>query len=315
MRKLLFLTLLLIALTIGANEFYMNDSVVQGEVLTLVISPVEESLDYIFELFDFKGSKIVTISGFNYYYYENMTSMVLGLMGIPSNLPPGEYKVKATGRGLLNTYFFERPLYIESGEYPTSELIANEKMDSIINTPLDDERIEQSKRLWDAISTFSPYILHEDGPLIKPVKGRHSSPFGYTRFTKFPSGRDSSSVHKGEDLAADIGTPVLSDGRGRVLLSESRVVTGNTVVVEHLPGVVSIYYHMDSLVVERGDYLEKGDKIGEVGSTGYSTGPHLHWELRFGTVPVNPMVYLSKPLLDKSLIMTMISEANNKKGG
>lgn len=293
----------------------MPNEISQGERIIFVISPVSEKIDYTFTLIDSKGREIEVVKGFNYYLYEHMISMIIGLGGIPSNLSPGEYKVKAVGRSVFNSYFFERPLTVKSVEYPGMSINGNSKMDDIIHGQIDEIRKEQSKRLWDAFSTFSPYILHEEGYLSMPVTGRHSSPFGFKRVTKFPNGKEHTSVHKGEDLAVKIGTPVLSDGRGRVLLAESRIVTGNSVVVEHLPGVVSIYYHMDSIDVSRGDFLEKGDKIGEVGTTGYSTGPHIHWEVRISTVPVDPMQFLTTPLIDKSLIMTMINSTNNKKGG
>jgi hypothetical protein len=301
-------TLIISFLSIGlyANDFYMQDEVFQGEPITFVISPVTDNLDYTFTIYNSNGNKILDVKGFNYYFYEEMTSMILGLGGIPSNLPPGSYMVKATGRGPLNSFFFERPLIVKDANYKKSVLKANDKMDSILNGEINEDREEQSRRLWDVFTSYSKFILHEEGTLSKPVDGRHSSPYGFQRVTTFPNGKESISVHKGEDLAAKTGTPVLSVGRGRVLLAENRIVTGNTVVVEHLPGVISVFYHMDSLSVVRGYFLKKGDKIGEVGSTGYSTGPHVHWEIRISSVPVNPMLFLEKPLIDKSLILNMI---------
>lgn len=290
-----------------ADNFYVEDEVSQGDIITFIVSPVLKNLDYTFTIYNSSGDQILVVHGFNYYFYNEMTSLILGLGGIPSNLPAGLYKVKATGRGPLNSYFFERPLIVKETKYPKTVLEANQKMDNIISGEIDRTRLEQSRRLWDAFSSFSKFILHEEGILIKPVNGKHTSAFGYRRVTKFPNGKESISIHKGEDLAAEIGTPVFSSGRGRVLLAENRIVTGNTVVIEHLPGVVSVYYHMDSINVARGYFLEKGDKIGEVGTTGYSTGPHVHWEIRISTVPVDPMQFLGKELIDKSLIMNMIN--------
>ncbi len=297
----------LISFGLCADSFYVEDEVSQGGIITFVVSPVTNNLDYTFNIYNSNGDEVLVVNGFNYYLYDEMISMVLGLGGIPSNLPPGLYKVKATGRGPLNSYFFERPLTVTRTKYPKTVLVANQKMNNIISGEIDEDREEQSRRLWDAFSSFSKFILHEEGTLSKPVDGKHTSAFGYQRVTKYPNGKESISIHKGEDLAAKTGTPVLSTGRGRVLLAENRIVTGNTVVIEHLPGVVSVYYHMDSIGVVRGYFLEKGDIIGEVGTTGYSTGPHVHWELRISTVPVNPMQFLNRELIDKSLIMNMIS--------
>ncbi len=306
---------LLIPFICFSDNLLSKDSVQQGSVVTFVIYPVDDKVDYTFTLHNHSGKKILEIEGFNYYLYEQMINTVLGIAGIPPNLPPGEYKLKATGEGLLNNYYFEKPLTVLKTEFLATEFLANDQMDSIANGTIDEQRQAESKRLWDAISSFSPYILHEVGTLLQPVDGRHTSPYGFQRFTKFPSGKETSSIHYGEDLAAIKGTPVVADGRGVVILAEYRIVSGNSVIIEHLPGVKSIYYHLDSINVKKGDLVEKGDKIGEVGSTGYSTGPHLHWELRVATVPVDPKQFLTLPLIDKTLILDMINGTNNKKGG
>jgi len=80
-------------------------------------------------------------------------------------------------------------------------------------------------------------------------------------------------------------------------MAQSRIVTGNTVVVEHLPGVFSLYYHLDEIRVEEGVLVAGGQEIGTVGDTGLATGPHLHWEMRVGGVPVSPEDLMDHPLL------------------
>jgi murein DD-endopeptidase MepM/ murein hydrolase activator NlpD len=92
----------------------------------------------------------------------------------------------------------------------------------------------------------------------------------------------------GLDLAAPVGTPVYSSGDGIVRMARNRIVTGETVVIEHLPGVYSLYYHLDEISVEEGEEIAVGAMIGTVGSTGLATGPHLHWEIRVAGVPVSP---------------------------
>ena len=71
-------------------------------------------------------------------------------------------------------------------------------------------------------------------------------------------------------------------------MARSRIVTGDTVVIEHLPGVYSLYYHLDEIFVEEGEEIAVEALIGTVGSTGLATGPHLHWEIRVAGVPVSP---------------------------
>lgn len=315
MKKFFIVFYILFSITLYSQNLYHQERVEQGAPVTFVITPVEDNIEYNFTLINRDGTEVLKVKGFNYYFYEEKIAVILGLGGIPVDLPPGRYTLKAEGIGFIHSYFFERYIEVLPVGFDQTVLKANTKMDEIINGKRDPERDIQSLKLWDAISSFSPYILYEESTLSLPVNGINSSPFGFTRITEYPSGNNVSSYHKGEDLAAPIGTPVLSDGKGRVLLAENRIVTGNTVVIEHLPGVKTLYYHMDSIDVNRGDVVNRGTKIGEVGTTGFSTGPHLHWEVRFSTVPVDPKPFISTPLLDKTLILGMINGPNNKKGG
>ncbi len=316
MRFFVSVILFILPFSMYTHEFFHEKEVYQGDPITFVISPVEESFDYTFTLYNKDDKEILTVVGFNYYLFEERTSMILGLGGIPSNLPPGKYRVKAVGIGVFDSFYFERELEVLDRNFPGSKLKANMKMNKIINGKRDPERDVQAKRWWKAVSRFFPYALYHQDELIQPVENaRHTSPYGFKRTTIYPGGKESVSVHNGEDYAIKIGTPIFSDASGRVILAENRIVTGNTVIVEHLPGVITLYYHLNSLAVVNNELLKVGDKIGEVGTTGFSTGPHLHWELRFSTVPVDPKQFINKPLIDKSLIISMINSTNNKRGG
>jgi murein DD-endopeptidase MepM/ murein hydrolase activator NlpD len=99
------------------------------------------------------------------------------------------------------------------------------------------------------------------------------------------------------------GTEVRACAAGGVVLARERIVTGNTVILEHLPGVYSLYYHMDSIAVSEGLVVEEGALLGESGSTGLATGPHLHWEIRVSGENADPDVFLSRPLIDKNEIL------------
>ena len=81
-------------------------------------------------------------------------------------------------------------------------------------------------------------------------------------------------------------------------MASERIITGFTVVIEHLPGLYSLYYHLDSLSVREGQRVSQGDRIGTVGSTGLATGPHLHWEVRSAGVAVDPDLLVKRPLID-----------------
>jgi murein DD-endopeptidase MepM/ murein hydrolase activator NlpD len=94
--------------------------------------------------------------------------------------------------------------------------------------------------------------------------------------------------HEGIDFAVKGGTPILSDGRGRVVFAGLTQVRGNLVVVDHGLGVYSAYYHQSALAVSVGQMVEAGDLIGKVGTTGLSTGDHLHWSLFVNGQYVDP---------------------------
>ncbi|MCC6420661.1 MAG: peptidoglycan DD-metalloendopeptidase family protein [Gemmataceae bacterium] len=93
--------------------------------------------------------------------------------------------------------------------------------------------------------------------------------------------------HGGTDFAAEAGTPILATNGGSVVMSGPYQVRGNLVVVDHGDGIMSSYGHMQERAVEVGHAVSKGDILGQVGSTGLSTGPHLHWELSVGGVLVD----------------------------
>ncbi len=129
-----------------------------------------------------------------------------------------------------------------------------------------------------------------EGEFLMPVEGRISTEFGQIRYINdVPSGR-----HSGLDIAAPTGTPILSGNSGIVTLSMELNVTGNTVIIDHGLNLFGTYYHLDQLGVEPGDWVDKGDVIGTVGSTGFSTGPHLHWTMGIGHTPISPWLLVDE---------------------
>jgi lipoprotein NlpD len=115
-----------------------------------------------------------------------------------------------------------------------------------------------------------------------PVEGRLTSRFG----------RRWGRRHEGLDLAARPGTPVRAAESGRVIYSGRLGAYGNVVIVRHSEVYSTVYAHNRKLLIGRGGWVERGDRIAEVGSTGRSTGPHLHFEVRRGKDPQDPMLYL-----------------------
>ena len=122
-----------------------------------------------------------------------------------------------------------------------------------------------------------------NGSFIDPTFGMISSRFG-ARW----GGR-----HNGLDIANDIGTPVEAADGGEVTYVGYDGDFGNLIIIDHNNGYVTYYAHLNSMDVVVGQKVIQGQKIGEVGNTGYSTGPHLHFEVRKDGVPTDPSKYLN----------------------
>jgi len=101
------------------------------------------------------------------------------------------------------------------------------------------------------------------------------------------------SMHSGVDFAAPVGTPIFAAAGGVVVRSEVNPDFGNMVEVDHGKGLSTMYAHASRLLVKNGDFVRKGQKIAEVGTTGRSTGPHLHFEVHVNGAPTNPSKYLA----------------------
>ena len=122
-----------------------------------------------------------------------------------------------------------------------------------------------------------------------PLNGTVSSPYGY-RVHPFTS---EYSMHNGLDIAANKGEPIVAAYNGTVIKSGYSKSYGYYIIISHGQNTQTLYAHCSKLLVDEGDVLSMGDKIALVGSTGVSTGPHLHFEVRVGSYRVNPEWFLS----------------------
>ena len=156
-------------------------------------------------------------------------------------------------------------------------------------TPRNNDRL-----LFDGIPWVSRAQEEHDGfaqAFIWPVRGRISGRFGNQRiFNGTPK-----SPHSGMDIAAGAGTPIRAPAGGTVTLAEKDFyLTGGTVMIDHGHGVSSNFLHMSRLDVKVGDVVKQGDVVGAVGSTGRSTGPHLHWGMTWFDTKIDPLLVLPK---------------------
>lgn len=121
-----------------------------------------------------------------------------------------------------------------------------------------------------------------------PVSGRRGSGFGYRRHPIYGSTR----LHTGMDIAAPCSTPIYAADSGVVSSAGWQGGYGNAIVLVHPSGIATLYAHQSRLAVSSGQSVSRGQLIGYVGTTGASTGCHLHFEVRVDGTPVNPAPYL-----------------------
>lgn len=125
-------------------------------------------------------------------------------------------------------------------------------------------------------------------PSIMPTMGTRTSKFGY-RLSPFTGLKE---FHAGLDIANRRGTKVFATANGKISYAGKRMFIGNEVLIDHGHGIVTKYGHLSKILVKAGSRIKRGDVIGLMGSTGRSTGPHVHYEVRVNGIPVNPEKYI-----------------------
>ena len=228
----------------------------------------------------------------------------VAVLGIPNTALPGAALIRIESDGVI---IEELPVTIESRDF-FSQTLTLSAQNTEIRTAPNPQRNLESEQLW-AILARTGDVIYDTGPFIVPVNSsRITSNYGDRRVYIYHGGGRDTTIHAGIDYGVPTGTPVLAAGRAMVVLAQYRIVTGYTVVLEHMPGLYSLYYHMDSLYVTAGEIVEQLALLGFSGSTGLSTGPHLHWELRVSTEYIDPLSFISMPILDKNLIINKLLE-------
>jgi murein DD-endopeptidase MepM/ murein hydrolase activator NlpD len=144
---------------------------------------------------------------------------------------------------------------------------------------------EERRRLFLLPGKGLRYRLRWNGKFVAPVQAPISSGFGYRMHPIL--GR--MKLHSGVDFAAPTGTPVVAAAAGEIFTAGWCGGYGRCIIILHGNGISTLYGHLSSILVSEGEYVKRGQVIGLVGSTGFSTGPHLHWEVRKNGAPVNPM--------------------------
>lgn len=215
--------------------------------------------------------------------YEGEPAMVVAghaIVGVGTEAAPGPRTVVTrTADGE-----HEIPFTVVAREFPEEHIaIANPRM--VNPNPADLERHRRERAIQDAVYALRTPLREDVVPLRQPVQGRISSEFGFRRvYNGEPRSR-----HSGLDIAAPTGTPVAAPAPGTVAAVGDYFFNGKTVLLDHGGGFVTMYCHLHRIDVAEGEEVERGAIIATVGSTGRSTGPHLHWSVSLANVRVDPL--------------------------
>lgn len=208
---------------------------------------------------------------------------------IDLNAEPGEYDLNViVNEGASDEYIIAGKLAVKSKTFKTQYLTVSEEMNETNN---DNAAVYEYAQLVKPARTESAAEKLWEGTFVMPVEGELTTDFAEIRYV---NNELSSSRHSGLDLAAPLGTEVKAPNNGIVVFAmEGLLSPGNTVVIDHGIGLFTSYYHLNTILVEKGQKVSKGDVIGTVGTTGFSTGPHLHYAVSIYNTYVNPYQSLS----------------------
>ncbi|MBE0587028.1 MAG: M23 family metallopeptidase [Hydrogenophaga sp.] len=269
-----FASLLLMLGAVAAYHWVFLEGVRQGwpgfgSVARLVTQGELDSKElYMRENLDAMARKLGEMQG-RMVQIESLGERVAGLAGIN----PQEFKLPAGSGGAL----------VGGRDLTVDELMAAmDQLDRNTGSRVDWLTVVESR-------LFDQKILRTMVPTEEPVQGGQvGSPFGF-RIDPI-TGR--SAMHTGLDFPADTGTPILAAAGGVVVVQEAHPAYGNMVEIDHGNDLITRYAHSSRVLVRKGDIVKRGQKIAEVGSTGRSTGPHLHFEVWVSGVVQDPRRFL-----------------------
>lgn len=252
---------------------FSQERLVQGQLLEVSVYYADKPDDIIFEQDVYEKFRWFEADG-----------MLRGYLPTNYNTKPGVHQIRYGSKkdGQEHTLGIEISKY----DYNIQHLTADPQMEK--ETRSDEAYAEYYKYYTPVRNRSEPFRYYTEH-FILPVRGRLTTEFGETRYVnEMPT----SYRHLGLDIAAPAGTEIKAANRGKVVHARNFILTGKTVMIDHGEGLFSVYHHMLNLSVKTGDIVERGQKIGEVGSTGFSTGPHLHFMISYFQTNLEPGYFL-----------------------
>ena len=214
----------------------------------------------------------------------------IAVVGIPLSAKPGTHNLLVKNNSTNSeASSLKMPFTVHEKEYQSQYITITNKRH--VNPDKKDlDRIKKEKS--EMVAAFKNWKAEPDDvtEFILPTQGRFSSPFGLRRFFN----NEPRNPHSGLDIAAPEGTPAISPAQGSVVVTGNYFFNGNTVLVDHGQGLITMYCHLSEIHVNKGQKIKAGDTLGLVGKTGRATGPHLHWSVSLNNTRVDPVLFLKE---------------------
>ena len=185
------------------------------------------------------------------------------------------------------------PVKVKKKRFGESRITIENKAMVDLSKSDSDRVFKESKLIKQSLNTYTK-DLKPSLKFISPVKGIISSRYGKQRYIN----EKPRSPHLALDIAAAEGASIVAPSAGRVILVGDFFYSGNYLIVDHGNGLLSSYSHMSLVHVNEGEFVNQGDVIGEIGSTGRVTGPHLHWSVYLSKSRINPESLIQENYLE-----------------
>ncbi len=216
----------------------------------------------------------------------------IAVVGIPLAAKPGAHHLLVKENASSKDNASQKiPFTVADKEYQSQYLTVKNKR-HVNPNPQDLSRIKREKA--EMVTAFKNWKRETDDltNFKLPTKGPFSSPFGLRRFFNNQPRRP----HSGLDIAAPEGTPISAPADGVVVAVGDYFFNGNTVLIDHGQGLITLYCHLKEIHVSKGQTVKTGDSLGQVGKTGRVTGPHLHWSVSLNNTRVDPVLFLAEDI-------------------
>jgi murein DD-endopeptidase MepM/ murein hydrolase activator NlpD len=221
------------------------------------------------------------------FYYDREKNRFSAFLPVDLAMLPGEKVLKITATNADGCKTTKDILFeVTDKTFPLQKLTLPEGQVTLSKKDL--KRHRREKAVVKKVFSHAVPDKIWNTKFIRPHRGKLSTPFGVRRLIN----NKPKNPHSGIDLKASQGDPVVSSGDGVVVCVGNHFFSGNSVFIDHGTGIVSMYFHLSAFNVKAGDKVSRGEIIGAIGSTGRSTGPHLHWGVKINKQRIDPLSLL-----------------------